>query len=143
MPEHSESWRCESDDDDAAEDDALLSGTRGQDSATALQQQTNASAEDVGQHTRGHEPARPNHEETGAAQTSDRPMPSRATAMAVAREVQKEVRRKDPSLDTRPRTSRDDPEFMRSDAIELSVCSCAKPVTRDTPRRSDLLRLIS
>ena len=36
----------------------------------------------------------------------------RQRARAVAREVQKEVRRKDPALDQRPRTSKDDPDFM-------------------------------
>ena len=38
-------------------------------------------------------------------------------AMKSAREVQKEVRRKDPTLDARPRTSRDDPEFMRCKSL--------------------------
>jgi hypothetical protein len=38
---------------------------------------------------------------------------ARTEAVRVAREVRKEVRAKDPALDSRPRTSRDDPEFMR------------------------------
>ena len=38
---------------------------------------------------------------------------TRMRAMAVAREVQKEVRSKDPALDQRPRSSRDDPDFVR------------------------------
>jgi DNA repair protein REV1 len=33
-------------------------------------------------------------------------------ARAVAREVQREVRTREPALDTRPRTSRDDPDFV-------------------------------
>lgn len=36
----------------------------------------------------------------------------RASAVAAARQVQKEVRRKDPALDQRPRTSKNDPDFM-------------------------------
>jgi len=151
MTEHAESDRSwgESGDDDAAEDDAIgaVVGTRGKDASPAQQQQWHASTEDVGRHARGRGKEHLKHEETGASQASDRPMQgacaSRATAMAVAREVQKEVRRKDPSLDTRPRTSRDDPEFMRSGAFALLAISCADPFACDTPPRSDLLRLIS